>query len=91
MHHRSCYMHHLSSTASESQSVTQRLIIFFSEDELIFTITGPDGDRGSTVVKVLCHKLEGRWFDSAYNEEASRKAVGACCNVYVAGCRESCS
>jgi len=21
------------------------------------------GDRGSTVVKVLCHKLEGRWFD----------------------------
>ena len=22
------------------------------------------GDRGSTVVKVLCYKSEGRWFDS---------------------------
>jgi hypothetical protein len=22
------------------------------------------GDRGSTVVKDLCYKLEGRWFDS---------------------------
>ena len=21
------------------------------------------GDRGSTVVKVLCHKSDGRWFD----------------------------
>jgi len=21
------------------------------------------GDRGGTVVKVLCYKLEGRWFD----------------------------
>ena len=21
------------------------------------------GDRGGTVVKVLCHKSEGRWFD----------------------------
>ena len=21
------------------------------------------GDRGSTVVKVLCYKSEGRWFD----------------------------
>ena len=23
-----------------------------------------DGDRGSTVVKELCYKSEGRWFDS---------------------------
>ena len=22
-----------------------------------------EGDRGSTVVKVLCYKSEGRWFD----------------------------
>ena len=22
------------------------------------------GDRGSTVVKVLCYKSEGRWFDA---------------------------
>jgi len=25
--------------------------------------TFPLGDRGSTVVKVLCYKSEGRWFD----------------------------
>jgi hypothetical protein len=24
------------------------------------------GDRGSTVVKVLCYKSEGRWFDSRW-------------------------
>jgi len=24
------------------------------------------GDRGSTVVKVLCYKSEGRWFDPSY-------------------------
>ena len=23
-------------------------------------------DRGSTVVKVLCYKSEGRWFDSSW-------------------------
>ena len=25
-----------------------------------------DGDRGSTVVKVLCYKSEGRWFDPSW-------------------------
>jgi len=25
--------------------------------------TDTNGDRGSTVVKVLCYKSEGRWFD----------------------------
>jgi len=24
------------------------------------------GDRGDTVVKVLCYKSEGRWFDSSW-------------------------
>ena len=24
------------------------------------------GDRGSTVAKVLCHKSEGRWFDTSW-------------------------
>jgi len=24
------------------------------------------GDRGSTVVKVLCYKSEGRWFDPSW-------------------------
>ena len=25
-----------------------------------------EGDRGGTVVKVLCYKSEGRWFDSRW-------------------------
>ena len=25
------------------------------------------GDRGGTVVKVLCYKSEGRWFDSRFH------------------------
>ena len=25
------------------------------------------GDRGGTVVKVLCYKSEGRWFDPSWN------------------------
>ena len=29
-------------------------------------ITTQDGDRGGTVVKVLCYKSEGRWFDSRW-------------------------
>jgi len=28
--------------------------------------TLPLGDRGSTVVKVLCYKSEGRWFDRSW-------------------------
>jgi len=31
------------------------------DDELVFV-----GDRGSSVVKVLCYKSEGRWFDSRW-------------------------
>jgi len=27
---------------------------------------GQKGDRGSTGVKVLCYKLEGRWFDPSW-------------------------
>ena len=26
----------------------------------------PVGDRGSTMVKVLCYKLEGRWFKTSW-------------------------
>ena len=26
----------------------------------------PSGDRGSTVVKVLCYKSKGRWFDPSW-------------------------
>jgi len=28
---------------------------------------GGGGDRGSTVVKVLCYKSESRWFDPRWN------------------------
>jgi len=28
--------------------------------------TTQEGDRGSTVVKVLCYKSEGRWFDPSW-------------------------
>ena len=30
---------------------------------LIVSTTWQTGDRGGTVVKVLCYKPEGRWFD----------------------------
>ena len=29
-------------------------------------LTPQCGDRGSTVVKVLCYKSEGRWFDPSW-------------------------
>jgi len=35
--------------------IVQEIIIYSNDQE---------GDRGGTVVKVLCYKLEGRWFDS---------------------------
>ena len=38
--------------------LTARLIIILAINQL--------GDRGSTVVKVLCYKSEGRWFDSRW-------------------------
>ena len=36
-------------------------------DHVIFTACNKhSGDRGSTVVKVLCYKSEGRWFDPSW-------------------------
>jgi len=35
-------------------------VIWFSGTTIV------SGDRGSTVVKVLCYKSEGRWFDSRW-------------------------
>ena len=32
----------------------------------LFRSTNLYGDRGSTVVNVLCYKSEGRWFDSRW-------------------------
>ena len=31
---------------------------------MIFYVSPSSHDRGSTVVKVLCYKSEGRWFES---------------------------
>jgi len=33
---------------------------------LIVSSTNYSGDRGSTVVKMLCYKSEGRWFDPSW-------------------------
>ena len=44
--------------------VFQKLVVgllFFER-----TITSEDLDHGDTVVKVLCYKLEGRWFDLSW-------------------------
>ena len=32
----------------------------------VFFVTAPSPDRDSTVVKVLCYKSEGRWFDPSW-------------------------
>jgi len=38
-----------------------------SESSLVLrTLTEALGDRGSTMVKALCYKSEGRWFDSRW-------------------------
>ena len=38
--------------------------MFFLDFLTFFSASmGQTGDRGSTVVKVLCYKSEGRWFD----------------------------
>jgi len=34
--------------------------------QFIFNITSWTGDRGSTVVKVLCYKSDGLWFDPSW-------------------------
>jgi hypothetical protein len=33
---------------------------------ILFSYSVTFGDRGGTVVKVLCYKSEGRWFDSRW-------------------------
>ena len=36
------------------------------EPDLCKGKVSPFGDRGGTVVKVLCYKSEGRWFDPGW-------------------------
>ena len=41
------------------------------------------GDRGSTVVKVLCYKTEGRWFDSlGWRTEQATVIEVWCCSGF---------
>jgi len=59
--------------ASKSRSVsdegeeTENMIVGMASEEMKCTCTSRKvSDRGSTVVKVLCYKSEGRWFDSRW-------------------------
>ena len=41
--------------------------LFFSQLERNFSLLHKHlGDRGSTVIKVLCHKSEGHWFEPSW-------------------------
>ena len=42
------------------------LSVPFHTCSIIILIRMKGGDRGGTVVKVLCHKSEGRWFDHSW-------------------------
>ena len=44
----------------QSGSILTRTTLFFEN------LNKNTGDRGGTVVKVLCHKSEGRWFDPSW-------------------------
>ena len=50
---------------SDSFNMTSvQSVKFYMLNQVAYTlITVVYGDRGSTVIKVLCHKSEGRWFD----------------------------
>ena len=47
--------------------------------------------RDIVVGMVTRYELDSLGIESVYNEQASRKAVGASCSVYVAECGESSS
>jgi len=42
------------------------LYVLNFKDIVFIYVPNKRGDRGSTVVKVLCYKLEGRWFDPSW-------------------------
>ena len=42
------------------------VFFFFWGGGGIFFTLEDEGDRGSTVVRVLCYKSEGRWFDPSW-------------------------
>ena len=51
--------------------ISEKLKIFIECGWYVIVVSysgflGSDGDRGGTVVKVLCCKSEGRWFDPSW-------------------------
>ena len=49
---------------SDEGEATVNMIVGTASQEMKCTCTSREvGDRGSTVVKALCYKSEGRWFD----------------------------
>ena len=52
---------------SEHQVVVEpTMFLFMVKEELHLVHIYIHGERGSTVVKVLCYKSEGRWFDPSW-------------------------
>ena len=47
-------------------SRTVPLLVFCAVMGQLHFYTIHSGDRGSTVVKALCYKVEGRWFDPSW-------------------------
>ena len=43
-----------------------QILLVYTESDQVNGGTLSRGDRGGTVVKVLCYKSEGRWFDSRW-------------------------
>ena len=67
------YIWHLPSSSVEDKNewryTATAPIRFHFEDRENFTLLHSNiGDRGSTVVKVLCYKSKGRWFDPSLHE-----------------------
>ena len=55
--------HHAGRDPVRTKIVVDNKII---EQVNLFNSLGNIGDRGSTVVRVLCYKSEGRWFDPSW-------------------------
>ena len=49
-----------------SDEVYNKLTGTRQDNKHLFGVYRLHGDRGSTVVKVLCYKSEGRWFDPSW-------------------------
>ena len=63
------YLHSFLNLVLDQGSPTHRppgCIMWPTATYVNYVYTTKIGDRGSTVVKVLCYKSEGRWFDPSW-------------------------